>query len=65
MESSLGRTVADFRAERRRKKGQITTADLDAELSSTSQLLSSESKGKWQRRGMLESPTILEEDSDF
>lgn len=60
-----GRTVADFRAERRRKKGEIAPADFDVELSPTSHVLG-DSKGKWHRRGMLESPTILEEeDSDF
>lgn len=63
--SEAGRTVADFRAERRRKKGQFALTELDAELSPTS-LAMGDAKGKWHRRGMLESPTILEEDdSDF
>jgi len=63
--SSLGRTVADFRAERRKRKGEVGSVELDVDLSPTSQI-HDDAQGKWHRRGMLEAPTILEEDdSDF
>jgi len=63
--ASLGRTIADFRADRRKRKSEVAPTEPDGDMSPTSRI-PDDSKGKWHRRGMLEAPTILEEnDSDF
>lgn len=61
------RSVAEFRAQRRKKRRKIGLAvPTDSSTATSTTLVSGKGKGMWQERSLLSPSTILEEvDSDF